>query len=167
MRLLLLLLAFAPIALANSDIIPKKAFLYEGMIRSEIQKHMPELCEAKIPEYIPSLIEHESCITLTHKRCWEPTSRLLSSREEGAGLGQLTRTFNEDGSIRFDSLSDLKRKYSLELKDLSWSTIYQRPDLQIRSLVLMSRDNYRSLYDVRDPIDQPYLLMIKKPLTAL
>lgn len=154
MRLLLLLLAFAPIALANSDIIPKKAFLYEGMIRSEIQKHMPELYEAKIPEYIPSLIEHESCITLTHKRCWEPTSRLLSSREEGAGLGQLTRTFNEDGSIRFDSLSDLKRKYSLELKDLSWSTIYQRPDLQIRSLVLMSRDNYRSLYDVRDPIER-------------
>lgn len=34
----------------------------------------------------------------------------------------------------------------MELKELTWATIYQRPDLQIRALVLKSRDNYQYYY---------------------
>lgn len=91
---------------------------------------------------IPSLIEHESCLSFKHSKCWNSYSRLKTSREEGAGLGQITRTFYDDGTIRFDSLTNLKRAYPLELKELSWSNVYQRPDLQIRAIVLMNRDEY-------------------------
>lgn len=93
--------------------------------------------------YLASLIEHESCISLKHSRCWNPKSRLKSAREEGAGLGQITRAFKPDGTIRFDALSDLKHKYPKELYDLNWQTVYDRPDLQIRALTLMMRDNYQ------------------------
>jgi hypothetical protein len=94
--------------------------------------------------YLGSLIELESCIHLKHPRCWNPKSRLKSAREEGAGLGQITRAFKPDGSIRFDALSDLKYKYPKELYELNWQVVYDRPDLQIRALALMMRDNYQA-----------------------
>ena len=94
--------------------------------------------------YLASLIEHESCISLKHSRCWNPKSRLKTPREEGAGLGQITRAFRPDGSIRFDALADLKHKYPKELYDLNWQVVYDRPDLQIRALALMMRDNYQA-----------------------
>jgi hypothetical protein len=93
--------------------------------------------------YLASLIEHESCISLKHSKCWNSQSRLRSDREEGAGLGQITRAFKADGSIRFDALSELKYKYPKELSELSWQVVYSRPDLQIRALTLMMRDNYQ------------------------
>ena len=94
--------------------------------------------------YLASLIEHESCISLKHSKCWNSQSRLRSDREEGAGLGQITRAFKADGSIRFDALSELKYKYPKELSELSWQVVYTRPDLQIRALTLMMRDNYQT-----------------------
>ena len=102
--------------------------------------------------YLGSLIELESCIHLKHSRCWNPKSRLKSAREEGAGLGQITRAFKPDGTIRFDALSDLKYKYPKELLELSWQVVYDRPDLQIRALALMMRDNYQYFNKhVKDP----------------
>jgi len=89
-----------------------------------------------------SLIEHESCISLTHSRCWNPKSRLKSAREEGAGLGQITRAYRPDGSVRFDALAEIRSKHKNELYELSWSNVYERPDLQIRAVVLKSKDNY-------------------------
>ena len=67
---------------------------------------------------------------------------MRSQREEGAGLGQLTRTWRPDGSLRFDALQELRQKHALALHELSWYNIYSRPDLQLRALVLKSRDNY-------------------------
>lgn len=93
--------------------------------------------------YLASLIEHESCISLKHSRCWNPKSRLRSAREEGAGLGQITRAFRSDGSIRFDALTELKQKHPIALAELSWYNVYTRPDLQIRAVVLKMRDNYK------------------------
>jgi len=102
--------------------------------------------------YLGSLIELESCIHLKHPRCWNPKSRLKSAREEGAGLGQITRAFKADGTIRFDALSELKHKYPKELAELSWQVVYDRPDLQIRTLTLMMRDNYQYFNrHVKDP----------------
>lgn len=127
--------------------IPPQAFQYFETIKLETNNFMPELEQVN---YIPGLIEHESCISLKHSKCWNPKSQLKSQREEGGGLGQLTRAYKGDGSIRFDSLEDMAKRYKLELKELSWNNLYTRPDLQIRAIVLMTRGNYRSLYEIKD-----------------
>lgn len=91
---------------------------------------------------LASLIEQESCIYLTSKTCWDPTSRLKSSREEGAGLFQITRAYDNTGRIRFDALEELRTKYRSELYELNWLNIYSRPDLQIRAGLLKMKENY-------------------------
>ena len=106
-----------------------------------------------MPVYLAGLIEHESCISLTHSRCWSPTSRLKSQREEGAGLGQLTRAWHPDGQLRFDALAELRGRHPA-LAELDWASIYQRPDLQLRGLVLMTRDLYTRLDMIDDPLER-------------
>lgn len=101
---------------------------------------------------LAALIEHESCISLKHSRCWNPKSRLRSAREEGAGLGQITRAFRQDGSVRFDALTEIKEKHPVALKEFSWSNVYERPDLQIRAVVLKSEDNYNYYLPYSDTV---------------
>ena len=91
---------------------------------------------------VASLIEHESCISLTHSRCWDPSSRLKTQREEGAGLFQLTRAYRSDNTIRFDAIEELKAKYRNELYELNWVNVYSRPELQIRAGLLKLKENY-------------------------
>lgn len=131
--------------------IPGKAYVYRSIVIKEVDTFFPDIPNRS---YVPALIEHESCITLKHSRCWSATSRLKTSREEGAGLGQLTRAYNKDGTERFDALSDLRTRHRRHLAELSWETIYQRPDLQIRSLILMTKDNFKSLYDVANLMER-------------
>lgn len=145
--ILLSLMLFAGGVKAQTNYIPPQAYAFQSTIKKEIEDHWKDIPNYN---YVPALIEHESCITLKHKRCWNSTSRLKTSREEGAGLGQITRAWRTDGSLRFDSLNDLKTRYKNELKEAKWETIYNRPDIQIRMIMLMSRDNYRRLFDVED-----------------
>lgn len=140
----------ASLPVAAQDVksyIPKNAYTFLPLVKQESIRLMPEM---PTPQYFASLIEHESCVSLKSKKCWSPTSELRTRRERGAGLGQLTVAFHEDGSVRFDSLGDLRRAHMRELKELSWSNITQRPDLQIRALVLMIDKNYDSLYQIPD-----------------
>lgn len=123
-----------------------RAVALAPMLKAETARGWPEL---PWPHYVPALISHESCISYTHSRCWAPTSRLKSAREEGAGLGQLTRAYRADGSLRFDALAEMRDRHPA-LRELDWATIYQRPDLQIRTLVLMSRGNWHELRGVDD-----------------
>jgi hypothetical protein len=123
-----------------------RAIALAPILRVETQRGWPEL---PWPHYVPALISHESCISYTHSRCWAPTSRLKTQREEGAGLGQLTRAYRQDGSLRFDALAEMRDRHPA-LRELDWATIYQRPDLQIRALVLMSRGNWNDLRGVDD-----------------
>jgi hypothetical protein len=140
-------LSFNSYAQNVKTFIPKNAPILLPTVKQESQRLMPDFTT---PWYFAGLIEHESCISLKHSRCWSPTSELKTAREQGSGVGQLTRAFNPDGSIRFDSLSDLRRANMSELKELSWSNVKQRPDLQIRGIILMSRANYKQLYVIKD-----------------
>ena len=130
--------------------VPDRAIPLLPILAEETARNWPEV---PLRGYPPGLIEHESCISLTHSRCWAPTSQLRTQREEGAGLGQLTRAWRADGSLRFDSLAALREAHPA-LADLSWQTIYSRPDLQMRALLLMSRDNWQSLRFVSDPMQR-------------
>lgn len=92
--------------------------------------------------YLGSLIEIESCISLTHSKCWNPSAELKTPREHGVGLGQLTKAYKPDGSIRFDALAELRTKHIKELRELNWSNIKNRPDLQLKAILLKTKDNY-------------------------
>ena len=143
--MLLLLTVVLPVSVLANTYIPPQAFIYRSDVNKELVTYFPEIPHWN---YIPALIEHESCITLKHSKCWNPTSTLNTSREYAVGFGQLTKAYKEDGTVRFDSLKDMRNKYRYELKELAWETLPTRPDLQIRTIVLMTRDNYKSLYDV-------------------
>ena len=154
MRLAVILCALCMAAAANAaparkapppDVntyIPEQAVEYLPTLKAQVKDVWPTFFA---PNYFGALIEHESCISLTHSKCWNPKSRLKSDREEGAGLGQLTRAFKTDGSTRFDALEDAKRLDAKGLNDLRWDTVYSRPDLQMRVLILMTRANWNRL----------------------
>lgn len=127
--------------------IPPAAESYRTALKAEQSRHWPDHPRA---ELLPALIEHESCISLKHSRCWNPKSRLKSSREEGAGFGQITRAWSPDGRLRFDALQEMKERHPA-LREWSWANVYQRPDLQLRAVVLKSRGDFLTLRAVTDP----------------
>jgi hypothetical protein len=122
--------------------IPANAATYAPVLKAEQARFWGD---HPAPELLAGLVEQESCVSLGSPSCWSPTSRLKNSREEGAGMGQITRAFNPDGSVRFDSLADLRSRYP-ELKGWTWANVYQRADLQLRAIVLMSRGNYQDIH---------------------
>lgn len=122
--------------------IPAAAQQHLPTLRAQIEQVWPTM---PTPAYFGALIEHESCITLRHPRCWSATSRLKTAREEGAGLGQLTRAWRADGSERFDALAATRQLDPAGLQQLNWANVYQRPDLQLRAIVLSTRATYHRL----------------------
>ena len=134
-----LLLVFAP--RAHADTLPAGFATYGPILKAEQAKYWGDHPD---PAILAALVEQESCASLKSPRCWNPAARLKSAREEGAGMGQITRAYRADGSLRFDALAGLRGQYGADLAGLSWDTIYQRPDLQLRALVLMSRDSART-----------------------
>lgn len=137
------------LALDPKTYIPPQAFTFKEIIKDELDKHFPTIPEYN---YVPALFEHESCISLRHSRCWNSTSELRSKREQGLGIGQATRAFREDGTVRFDIIKDMRDRYKQELREANWDTFKHRPDLQVRLTVLLLRDNWRGLYAVQDPM---------------
>jgi hypothetical protein len=133
-----LLLVFSPRAHAAD--LPAGVVKYMPMLKAEQARLWPDHPR---PYLLASLVEQESCISLRSRGCWNPSAQLKTAREEGAGVGQITRAYTAGGTVRFDALADLREQYGAELGALSWSNVYQRSDLQFRALVLMSRDAAR------------------------
>ena len=121
--------------------VPTGAFKYCPMLQSEAKQLWPDHAD---PAALCSLVEQESCVSLTAAHCWNPKSRLKTDREEGAGFGQITRAYNKNGSVRFDALAASK-SLDVGLDAWSWSNVYDRPDLQLRAIVAMNRDCSRRL----------------------
>lgn len=140
-----LLMVFAPRAKAAD--LPAGFIKYGSMLKAEQQHYWLDHPDSVV---LAGLVEQESCISLKSSSCWNPSAKLKTSREEGAGMGQLTRAYRANGSERFDALSDLRDHYSAELTGLSWNNVYTRPDLQLRAIVLMSRDASKSFRSAPD-----------------
>ncbi|MCA0214664.1 MAG: lytic murein transglycosylase [Proteobacteria bacterium] len=138
-------LAFATIfaSAANAqDIrtyVPPQAHQYMPTLRAEVVAHF---FDAPHHGYVGGLIEHESGCFALKKKCWNPRSELKSAREQGAGLGQITRAYRSDGTERFDALQEMVDRYP-QLKGWNWGNVFDRPDLQMRAVVLKVRDDYR------------------------
>ena len=117
--------------------VPPQAHQYLPVLSAELTRTWPG---APDRAYMGGLIEHESACP-RKSSCWKPTARLKSAREEGAGLGQLTRAWSKTGALRFDKLGEMRDAHA-SLRELSWATIYQRPDLQIRAVIVMVKADY-------------------------
>lgn len=135
---------------------PKAIELYPSM-RKEIPAVFPEL---PIAAYPLALIEHESCISLKHSKCFNINSELKTywsngtMRENGVGLGQLTIAWREDGTVRMDTLASLKKLYPKELKDVTWDTLRTSPDQQVMLVLLLLRDDFKNLFVIKDPVER-------------
>jgi hypothetical protein len=125
---------------AHAQGIPPQAKTVLPVLQAEIRANWPNHPQ---PSYFGGLIEHETACPRP-SMCWQPVARLKTSREEGAGMGQLTRAWSRDGRLRFDALAEMRAAHP-SLAELDWATIYQRPDLQLRAIVLKSRDDWRAI----------------------
>lgn len=105
------------------------------------------------PEALGGQVEQETCPSLKSRQCWNPRAELRTSREQGIGLGQLTRTFRADGSTRFDALTEIVQANPKELKGLSWENRYD-PTLQLRALVLKDLQGYKLIRDTGSPYER-------------
>jgi uncharacterized membrane protein len=73
-----LLFVFSPRAHA-ADVrtyIPAGAFIYAPILKAEQARLWPD---HYAPEMLGALVEQESCISLTHSRCWNPASKLKTA----------------------------------------------------------------------------------------
>lgn len=135
-----LVLAF--VGFARAQPVPERAQALAPLVVQEIGQHWPGLPRRS---YIGALIEKESCITLTHRTCWSSAARLKTQREEGAGLGQITRAWSASGALRFDALAHTRTLDPGALQELTWDNVYTRADLGVRAILVTLRDCHRRL----------------------
>lgn len=95
---------------------------------------------APMPSFLAAQIEQESCISLTHSKCWNPHSELKTSREYGFGLGQITISYRDDGSVRFNKFKELRQEYA-SLRDWTWENRYDAK-YQLTAIVEMDKGIY-------------------------
>ena len=137
--------AHAAVRVNIQTYIPENAHVYAPTL---VQQQKLYWADHPTPNILGGLVEQESCISLTYKSCWNPKAQLKTSREEGAGLGQITRAYDAQGNVRMDALKAMTSKYPVQLSGLSWDTVYTRPDLQLRAMVLQEHDNFVSVLRV-------------------
>lgn len=124
--------------------IPKRASSYVDMVQENNNLLFNKIV---MTPYFQALIEQESCVRLKGnsywaRKCWNPKVELKTKREQGAGVLQVTRVFRKDGTVRWDALLDVRRKYPKYLHKLTWNNIRDEPRLQILAGMLIWRHNY-------------------------
>ena len=129
--------------------VPPLALVYLPVL---VEKQRAIWPDAPIPSFLASQVEQESCLSLTHSKCWNPRSELKTSRENGIGLGQFTRAFKADGSIRFDKISELAAAHK-SLREWTWERRYE-PGFQLTALVEMNKSIYRRVLNAATTTDR-------------
>ena len=125
---------------------PPTALPLIPVLLKEQQRLWPDML---LPSALGAQVEQETG-PCPSKHCWSPRAGLHTSREQGLGLGQLTRAFYPSGRTRFDALSDLVKAYPEELRGLSWQTPYD-PVLQLRALVLKDYQGWGLILRTANP----------------
>lgn len=130
--------------------VPAHALPHLQVLASEQRRWWPD---HRDPAMLAALIEHESGCFSLKKKCWNPRSQLKSAREEGAGFGQITRAYRADGSVRFDALQEMVDRHPA-LAGWNWENVYERPELQLRAVVLKLRGDFMTLKGVDDVVER-------------
>lgn len=89
-----------------------------------------------LPSALGAQIEQETCISLTHSKCFSPRAELKTQREYGFGLGQITIT------PAFNNFEVVKRMQPA-LKDWAWDNRYDTAS-QLIALLSMDRNEYNA-----------------------
>ena len=61
------------------------------------------------PSTLAGQIEQETCISLTHSKCFTSRAELKTSREWGVSFGQFTIAYDAKGRERFNAFEDVKK----------------------------------------------------------
>lgn len=138
MRFRLALVAALLPCLAGAAEVPPLAKQYAPRLAAAQASLWPD---APTPWFLGGQVEQETCITLKHSKCWNPRAELKTKRENGIGLGQFTRAYRADGSIRFDKISELARAHA-SLRGWTWESRYDA-DYQLKAIVEMDKAIYR------------------------
>lgn len=129
--------------------IPKLAALYLPVLLSVQTAVWPD---APTPAFLAGQIEQETCISLTHSKCWNPKAELKTSREWGRGLGQVTTAYRADGSVRFDKQAELREQFA-SLR--GWTTEkWSDPGYQITAIVEMDKSIFRRVSGAASDADR-------------
>ncbi len=120
--------------------IPVLAQIYLPLLIAAQTQYWPDVPQ---PHTMAGQVEQETCISMTHRKCWNPRAELKTSREYGFGLGQLTAAYRADGSVRFSAFGDARALHR-DLKGWTWEERYD-PKRQLAALVLMDRSLYARL----------------------
>lgn len=143
-----------PLNAKSADIdysgLPPRSQEYLPILLEQSSVFWPELVWVSV---LAAQIDTETCASPTSKMCWSPLARLKTSREEGFGLGQITRAWDAKGNIRFDALEELKQKHQEALEGWSWLNV-SNALFQIRGVVLKNRDNFRAVDFADTLLDQ-------------
>lgn len=135
---------------SRADTPPAAAVPLLPVLKAQQASYWPDM---PLPSALGAQVEQETCISLKSRGCWNPRAELHTSREQGVGLGQLTRAFRADGTTRFDALAEIVSSYPRELAGLSWQNRYD-PGLQLRALVLKDRQGYEKVLQASTDIDR-------------
>ncbi|MGL4457918.1 MAG: hypothetical protein ACRCUB_05900 [Plesiomonas shigelloides] len=140
---------FSVAAAPASTPVPKNAYQYLPQLVDAQQTIWPS---APMPSFLAAQVEQESCISLTHSKCWNPKAQLKTKREWGRGLGQVTTAYRADGSIRFDKQEELRRQFpSLR----GWTTErWADPHYQLTAIVEMDKSIYHRQRDAATDRDR-------------
>lgn len=131
----LLFLAVAPRALAAD--LPAGATQYLPVLDAEISARWPAMPMRSV---LASQVEQESG--------WRVAATLKTSREEGVGLGQFTRAYDQRGRLRFDALADVVH-LDPSLATWTWADRYN-PRMQLRAVTVKNRECYRHFSRLAD-----------------
>lgn len=154
-RLYLLALACAlayAVPATGADVrtfVPGQAYMLLPQLRSIQLDSWPD---APIPSFLAAQIEQESCISLTHSKCWNTRAELKTKREYGFGLGQTTTAYRADGTVRFDKQAELRQQY-VSLRGWTWDNRYDAR-YQLLALVEMDHGIYRRVSGAASDVDR-------------
>jgi hypothetical protein len=134
---------------AAAESVPARAEIYLPTLVGAQRSIWPD---APTPSFLAGQVEQESCITLKHSKCWNPTAQLKTSREWGRGLGQVTTAYRADGTIRFDKQEELRQQFpSLR----GWTTArWADATFQMTAIVEMDKSIYTRQRDAATPRDR-------------
>lgn len=129
--------------------LPKNAVPLIPVLRKMEDELWPTLT---MRSFLGAKVEQETCLSLTHSKCWSPYAELKTKREYGFGLGQTTVAYNANGSERFNVWKDLTRIDPVLKAKWTWENRFDS-ELQMRAVVIKSKMSYDA---VRFPVYNEY-----------